>query len=145
MCRPEGLCQNTFGRIRFDPKTAPPGLQGTAGLGVMDLIGADGDPPPAQPRVGQLRVADQDQPFGYPKHVPGEYLVEGVSAVGEIKSKLTIAELRKSVELLTKLRSGFRRLPDIQTTFPQDRRPHQSGVHHQGSTRPDQRYGGAVT
>ena len=27
----------------------------------------------------------------------------------------------------------FRRLPDIQTTFPQDQQSHQSGVHHQGS------------
>ena len=50
-------------------------------------------------------VANQDQPFGYPKHVPGEYLIEGVSAVGEIKSKLTIAELRKSIDLATKYKS----------------------------------------
>jgi hypothetical protein len=28
----------------------------------------------------------------------------------------------------------FLRLPDIRTTFPQDQRSHQSGVHHQGST-----------
>src|SRR5258705_6070313 len=27
----------------------------------------------------------------------------------------------------------FLRLPDIRTTFPQDQRSHQSGVHHQGS------------
>src|SRR5262249_55767556 len=27
-----------------------------------------------------------------------------------------------------------RRLPDIRTSFPRDRQPHHSGVHHQGST-----------
>ncbi|WP_206676446.1 DUF6602 domain-containing protein [Mycobacteroides franklinii] len=50
-------------------------------------------------------IANQDQPFTYPKHVPGEYLIEGVSAIGEVKSKLTAAELTKSVALATKYKS----------------------------------------
>jgi hypothetical protein len=29
-------------------------------------------------------IANQDQPFTYPKQVPGEYLIGGLSAVGEI-------------------------------------------------------------
>lgn len=33
---------------------------------------------------------------------------------------------------------SFLRVPDIRTTFPQDPRSHQSGVHHQGSTPPAQ-------
>lgn len=50
-------------------------------------------------------VANQDQPFTYPKHVPGEYLIEGVSAVGEIKAKLTAGELQKSLDLAAKYKS----------------------------------------
>ncbi|BAX97121.1 hypothetical protein MSTE_01804 [Mycobacteroides stephanolepidis] len=52
-----------------------------------------------------LVIANQDQPFTYPRHVPGEYLLEGVSAVGEIKSKLTLSEVKKSIALATKYKS----------------------------------------
>jgi hypothetical protein len=41
----------------------------------------------------------------YTKHVPAEYLIEGLSAVGEIKCDLTTAELGKSITLARKYKS----------------------------------------
>jgi hypothetical protein len=38
-------------------------------------------------------IANEDQPFRYPESEPGLYIVEGVSAVGEVKSKLTVEGL----------------------------------------------------
>jgi hypothetical protein len=52
-----------------------------------------------------LIIANQDQPFIYTKHVPAEYLIEGLSAVGEIKCDLTTAELGKSITLARKYKS----------------------------------------
>jgi hypothetical protein len=43
-------------------------------------------------------VANGEQPFTFPWGESGEYLIEGVSAVGEVKSKLTPAELTDCIK-----------------------------------------------
>lgn len=50
-------------------------------------------------------IANQDQPFVYQEECAGEYLIEGVSAVAEVKSRLTAKELGKTVELARKFKS----------------------------------------
>jgi hypothetical protein len=57
---------------------------------VVDLYGRE---------TGQLDIiiTNEDQPFTYPTSQPGLYLVEGVSATGEVKSHLTTFELDKAI------------------------------------------------
>lgn len=43
-------------------------------------------------------VANGDQPFTFPWGESGEYVIEGVSAVGEVKSKLTPGELKDCID-----------------------------------------------
>ena len=80
---------------------------------------AQGPPPPMPPNLsigegivydsfgdesGQtdIVIANGDQPFTFPVGESGEYAIEGVSAVGEIKSNLTAAELTNCIEKATK-------------------------------------------
>ena len=43
-------------------------------------------------------IANGDQPFTFPWAESGEYAIEGVSAVGEIKSNLTAATLKDCID-----------------------------------------------
>lgn len=49
---------------------------------------------------GQLDViiTDEDEPFHYAEGQHGLYVVEGVTAVGEVKSRLTVASLVKAID-----------------------------------------------
>jgi hypothetical protein len=55
-------------------------------------------------KTGQtdLIISNEHQPFNYPADEPGEYMVEGVSAVGEVKALLTGAELNRCLLSATK-------------------------------------------
>jgi hypothetical protein len=54
-------------------------------------------------------VANSEQPFVFPSGESGEYLIEGVSAVGEVKSKLTPSELQDCIDKGTR----YKRLRQI--------------------------------
>jgi Domain of unknown function (DUF6602) len=43
-------------------------------------------------------IANGDQPFTLPAGQSGEYVIEGVSAVGEVKSNLTARQLTDCIE-----------------------------------------------
>ncbi|WP_280436780.1 DUF6602 domain-containing protein [Nocardia carnea] len=43
-------------------------------------------------------IANSKHPISYPKDERGPYLLDGVSAVGEVKSVLTTAELERSIQ-----------------------------------------------
>jgi hypothetical protein len=43
-------------------------------------------------------IANGDQPFTLPQGESGEYVIEGVSAVGEVKSNLTPRQLTNCIE-----------------------------------------------
>lgn len=60
-------------------------------------------------------IANGDQPFTFPPGESGEYVIEGVSAVGEVKSKLTPTRLTDCIEKGTKYKQ-------LRPTFgPEDR------------------------
>jgi hypothetical protein len=68
----------------------PPNLSVGEGI-VYDSFGDE---------TGQTDVilANGEQPFTFPWGESGEYLIEGVSAVGEVKSKLTPGELKDCIK-----------------------------------------------
>jgi hypothetical protein len=49
-------------------------------------------------RQADVVIANADHPFTYPSEESGEYMIEGVSAVGEVKSTLTMRGLTDSIE-----------------------------------------------
>ncbi len=57
-------------------------------------------------RSGQIDVviANEDQPFRNDLHEPGVFLIEGVSAAGEIKSRLTTQKLGEAIESATRFK-----------------------------------------
>jgi hypothetical protein len=62
-------------------------------IGTGEVIDISG----ARSRQADVVVANQDQPFRAEINEPGLYLIEGVTAVGEVKSSLTTSELSKAV------------------------------------------------
>jgi hypothetical protein len=65
---------------------------------VVDTLGV-------QSSQSDVVIANDLQPFRLASEVPGLYLVEGVSAVGEIKARLTTAELNDSIRKGTRSKS----------------------------------------
>lgn len=63
------------------------------GVGHGEVYDAFGD------GTGQLDIiiTNSDHPFAYPDEEPGPHLLDGVSAIGEVKSVLTIDELKKAL------------------------------------------------
>jgi hypothetical protein len=49
-------------------------------------------------KQADIVIVDEDHPFTFAPDQPGIFLVEGVSAVGEVKAVLTSSELDKAVE-----------------------------------------------
>jgi hypothetical protein len=49
-------------------------------------------------------ITNQDHPFSYPPEVNGAYLIDGVAAVGEVKSVLTHIKLNDCLEKATKFK-----------------------------------------
>lgn len=63
------------------------------GVGHGEVYDAFGD------GTGQLDIiiTNADHPFAYPDEDPGPHLLDGVAAIGEVKSVLTTAELEKAL------------------------------------------------
>ncbi|MGW5141682.1 DUF6602 domain-containing protein [Nocardia beijingensis] len=70
------------------------------GVGHGEVYDAFGD------GTGQVDViiTNPDHPFAYPEEEPGPHLLDGVAAVGEVKSVLTIAELEKALASATRFK-----------------------------------------
>lgn len=76
-------------------------------------------------RSGQVDVviANSDQPLLSPMHEPGLYLVEGVAAAGEVKSKLTTQQLENAIAAGIKFKAlqNSHNAGDMILTNPVDR------------------------
>jgi hypothetical protein len=65
-------------------------------------------------------ITNQDHPFSYPPEVNGAYLIDGVAAVGEVKSVLTLDELDDCLEKATKFKRLRQTLGGTDSTVSPD-------------------------
>jgi hypothetical protein len=75
-------------------------LPPTFGVGQGTVYDAYGD----RSAQADLVITNSDHPFRYPPTKTGAFMVEGVAAVGEIKSELTKKELKRSIRAAAKFK-----------------------------------------